>query len=445
MREAERVIVIGAGAAGLAAARVLGDARIHTVVLEARARVGGRVFTVEDPAFPAAIELGAEFVHGPAEATMRLLREARAVAYDVAPLHLQRTERGLEEADFERSIGQVMGRLDRLGQDDVDFDTFLREHAADVDEEARVMARSFVEGFDAADPARISAKSVKEEGEGIGDLGGQSQYRILGGYGQLIEHVRERLSREHVEVRLGAVVRAVRWSKGRVQVEVESGGHCETITARAAIVTVPIGVLKAGAGMPGAVRFEPELSGLRDALAGLESGPVIRVALKFREAFWESGEIARAAGAEGERLRDASFLHFPRAVFPTWWTTLPLRTPVLTAWAGGPKAASLSGGGEDVIARALETLAELLQIPRRRIESLFECGRTHDWPADPYARGAYSYVGVGGMGARAALARVGEGTLCFAGEAADDSGQASTVAGALASGEAAAERVRRAM
>jgi monoamine oxidase len=70
---------------------------------------------------------------------------------------------------------------------------------------------------------------------------------------------------------------------------------------------------------------------------------------------------------------------------------------------------------------------------------------THDWMSDPFSRGAYSYVRVGGTGAHEALGRSLERTLFFAGEAADDSGQASTVAGALARGERAARAVLRSL
>jgi len=68
----------------------------------------------------------------------------------------------------------------------------------------------------------------------------------------------------------------------------------------------------------------------------------------------------------------------------------------------------------------------------------FQC---HDWGSDPWARGAYSYVAVGGMTARSKLTKPIENTLVFAGEAFDTSGQASTVAGALASGQRAARQM----
>ena len=113
--------------------------------------------------------------------------------------------------------------------------------------------------------------------------------------------------------------------------------------------------------------------------------------------------------------------------------------PVLTGWAGGPKSDALSGIPEpEVIDRAIASLADLLGIPARRLTDMLVGGRCHDWQSDPWSRGAYSYVRVGGASARRDLARPVAGTLFFAGEAADTGGQASTVAGAIASGQAAA-------
>src|SRR5207245_4780948 len=101
--------------------------------------------------------------------------------------------------------------------------------------------------------------------------------------------------------------------------------------------------------------------------------------------------------------------------FPTCWTCAPLRAPVLTAWAGGPAAQALRGleprGLVDV---ALATLASLLGEPRGRLERGLEGTAWHDWQADPFTRGAYSFVLVGGRRAQRALARPAGGRRSFA-------------------------------
>ena len=434
-------VVWGGGGGGRAAARVLARAGVRGGGLEARERGGGRILTVEDPGGGLPVDVGAEFIHGRAEPTLALLKRAGAVAYDVLGPHLRKSGGRMVESDFSGEIDPVMDRLRRLGSKDMDFDSFLREHASDLDEASKKMARSFVEGFDAADPSRVSAKSIKDEMEGIGDVGEQPQMRIIGGYGPLMDLLRREAEVAGAVIRLSCAVRAVRWERGRVEVDAEEREDSRVFRARAAVVTLPIGVLKAGD-----VRFEPEPEGMHDALALIESGPVIKVVMRFREAFWEEKEAARAAGADVEAMRAASFFHYPEAAFPTWWTCVPLRAPVLTAWAGGPRAAALSGRGDEAtVEAAVDTLSEMLGVRQARVRELLESAVTHDWPADPFARGAYSYLLVGGEKAREKLARPVEGTLWFAGEAVDTSGQASTVAGAMASGAEAASAARKAL
>jgi monoamine oxidase len=110
---------------------------------------------------------------------------------------------------------------------------------------------------------------------------------------------------------------------------------------------------------------------------------------------------------------------------------------------GGPRAQQLSGlPARDIIRRAAASL-EAVFGKRARSAARPAAAWTHDWQSDPYARGAYSYVTVGGHGARKALAASLQGTLYFAGEAADYQGEHGTVAGALRSGIRAARQVIR--
>jgi monoamine oxidase len=265
-----------------------------------------------------------------------------------------------------------------------------------------------VQGFDAADPAEASARDIADEWSAAGL--GASQPRPQGGYGPLMASLARGL-----DIRLESPVREVRWSRGAVELL----GERWSVKARQALITLPLGVLHAGS-----VRFTP---GLRKDLGSLASGPVIRVALAFDEPFWEKAHPGVA------------FFHDPRAAFPTFWTPLPMHAPLLTCWAGGPKAARLTGLPEK----------ELLRTAVRCVQTVFgkktepEAFLLHDWQADPYARGGYSYVRVGGQGARKALARPLEDTLFFAGEATaqEDSG---TVGGALASGMRAAREILKA-
>jgi monoamine oxidase len=117
---------------------------------------------------------------------------------------------------------------------------------------------------------------------------------------------------------------------------------------------------------------------------------------------------------------------------------------VLAGWTGGPNAERLSAlSGDELRDVALETLGRVFGSlgGRRRIESLLVSWHYHDWQRDPYARGAYSYVGVNGLPAQEVLARPVESTLYFAGEATEYHGHFSTVHGAIASGQRAANEV----
>jgi monoamine oxidase len=146
--------------------------------------------------------------------------------------------------------------------------------------------------------------------------------------------------------------------------------------------------------------------------------------MAFREAFWEKSHPGVA------------FFHSSNAPFPTFWTPLPMHAPLLTAWAGGPKAARLTGSSEKkLLAQALASVHSVLKNDEQPRAFLI-----HDWQADPHARGGYSYVRVGGTGARQELAAPLEETLYFAGEATHVE-QSGTVGGALASGMRAAREI----
>jgi len=197
---------------------------------------------------------------------------------------------------------------------------------------------------------------------------------------------------------------------------VEVSNHSFSFTASRVIVTLPLGVLQSEA-----VRFIPRL-GKEEALKSLASGPVIKAALRFPNPFWES------------RHRSVAFFHSPRAAFPTFWTPLPARVPLLIAWAGGPKAQRLAGrNAADLVKTVLGSLKTIF--PRcEEPDHVY----VQDWQSDPFARGAYSYVRVNGEGAREALQRSLAGRLYFAGEATNLEGEAGTVSGALQSGQRAA-------
>jgi monoamine oxidase len=384
------------------------------IVLEARERIGGRCWTRRMAGLAAPVELGAEFIHGEARSTRRLLRAAGTRAVDsVREQRHLRNGRLRPMNAFEQAARAVRGASLR---EDLSFESFLATRR--IAQETKAFARMMVEGFDAADPRTVSARSIIEEWS-EGSLGA-SQPRPQGGYGPLLEWWARQMLRRRARFLLPAVVKAVHWRRGAVTVQGRLAGSPFTLRARFAVVTLPLGVLQSGA-----VRFAPALRAKQGALESLASGPVIRVAMRFREEFW----ARRAPGV--------AFFHVPRAAFPTFWTPLPMRVPLLTAWAGGPKARRLSGRSPAaLLTAALHSVRAVFGRDLAQPDAVF----LHDWAQDPYSRGGYSYVLVGGEGAREALGAPLEDTLYFAGEA-TDAEEAGTVAGALRSGARAAREI----
>ena len=428
------LVIIGAGAAGLAAAHDLARVDKSALVLDARERIGGRIWSHHEPRLPVPVELGAEFIHGASKATFELLHKAGTAALDAGGEHWSlRDGKLLPSKDLFRQIRVAMQRTQALVKKDLSLDVFLERHLArETTAEACAYARMLAQGFDAADTSRISARSVVEEWSG-GSSVEAPQFRPLGGYGPLLTKLAAELQGSRVHLQLNTVVREVRWGRGTVGVRGTFLDRPFEVKAKRAIVTLPLGVLQAGAREAGHVRFAPALAAKRDALRHLAPGPVIKVLLKFRSAFWE--------GRDNGRYRDVSFFHPREQAFPTFWTSLPIRTPLIAAWAAGPKAERFARAGTpQMVEAALDSLAALFG-RRDEIEGALESAWVHDWQRDPYARGAYSYVTVGGDKAREGLAKPLGSTLFFAGEAADTQGEAGTVAGALQSGRRAAREV----
>lgn len=421
------VVVIGAGAAGLTAARALHEAGVDVVVLEARERPGGRIYTVRDPATPFPIELGAEFIHGRAPALERVLRASALAAVDIGGDQWMADGRRLRPADdfFER-VEAFMRRLPRADAHDRSFDELLDQAPRGrAFARERRLVRQFVESFHAADARRISARTLTAGGSPDDDLQ-ERRRRVVGGYDRVIEWLAAPLgSRIH----LGAAVMRVRWAQGEVvsYVRHPDGRPRFAVDARAAIITVPLAVLQAPAGEPGAIEFVPALRQKQRALDRLAMGTAVRVTLRLGERLWPS---------------DLSLLASTDPDFAVWWTAYPMDVPVVTGWRGGPAARRLAQlPRRGLEARATASLARLLGVSRQRLRSRVEAVWTHDWEHDPFARGVYSYQLVGGAEAPDALARPIGRTLFFAGEAAGAHGDTSTVDAAIATGRRAAGQV----
>ena len=436
------VVVIGGGLAGLAAARRLREAGLSVAILEGRPRLGGRALTVHEPGLEGPIELGCEFIHGAPTATLELLRAAGKAFVDASDVHLHATGGGdlQERPDVWERVNRLTDRLDAHRDPDRSFADFIAAQMGSTNAETARRALGFVEGFHAADPRLAGERAMAlafasgdSAEDGIGEV---QNFRPLGGYAPLVEALATSASGS--EIFLGEVVKQIRWRAGAVEVRSTSpdGRLRRTTAARVAVVALPISVLKAPADAAAGISFTPALSEKQAALAAVHMGSALRISFRFRERFWER------LSAKPIGFMHAAASGGPPVAFPTWWTTAPVRSEILVAWQGGPLAAELARRGEgEMVESALRTLSFILGLSVSEIRSRLVSFHWHDWDADPFSLGAYSYVGVGGQDAAESLSAPVESTLFFAGEATCSGHARGTAHGALASGERAAGEV----
>ena len=402
-------LIIGAGAAGLAAFRELHQASVHVSCIEALDRIGGRICTVHDPLSPLAIELGAEFVHGkPPQVWDLVTANALPIVERVHEIHYPENP----NQDRDDGMWRLLSAMEKAAEKgpDESFQSFAAR--SDFDKAAKHAATSYVEGFNAARSEIIGIHSLAEDSKAAEAIDGDRSFHLFQGYDAVARALLPAFARLH----LNTVAERIEWKPGEVTVHVRStlDGSSGKIEARRLIVTVSLGVLQANA-----IEFSPQPEPLA-AARELAFGQVMRVTLRF------------------ERTPDflrPGFLLSDEPVFPTWWTTLPVHAPVITGWSAGPKAEPLLGQSKTaIVGRAMDSLRRIVRAELPPLAAAY----FHDWQTDPFFRGAYSYVPAGKLGARTKLAQPVAGTLYFAGEAANLSGHSATVHGAIESGVNAA-------
>lgn len=435
------VLIIGAGVAGLAAAREVSASGLRVIVLEARDRAGGRIHTIRDPDAGVPIELGAEFVHGRPPETFAIVESAKLMLADIPERHWQHRDGLLiKSGEFWAELEELMEGMKHVKERDLSFAQYLELYCQNASSDVRAIAAMFIEGFHAARTDKISIRSLIQGNDAADQIDGDKQFRILNGYDRVVDYLQRESTSKGATVLLQTVVQKVRWREHDVEVSALSKQGPRVFKARTVIVTLPLGVLKAPLSDSGAVRFTPPLESRETAARNLEMGNVIKIALRFREPFWERLEVASPTGQSS--LRELGFLHATNESIPTWWTQSPVRTPILVGWSGGPEADELCKHEESYIRdRALDALEHLFKLSKRSVAELLESSYMFDWSRDPFARGAYSYAAVGGLDAQEELARPVGDTLFFAGEATNTSGHSGTVHGAIATGVRAGREV----
>lgn len=415
------VVIIGAGAAGLMAARELARAGKSVSVLEARNRCGGRIWPLSAEQFGYPAEGGAEFVHGAAPVTRALMREARLALAPLAGTRWSARDGVLSPTasplPHEDRLQQALAELQR----DVPVAEFLERYFADRRyADLRRSITRMLEGYDAADPARASTFALRDEwmGPGPGRHG-----RIGAGYGALVDFLVAECRRHGVAIHLDAAVAAIEAGHGRIAVRCRDGA---VHAADAAVLTVPLPLV-------GDIALPPAARAKADALADIGFGNVVKILLRFTNKWW--------AESCGRDLADMTFL-FSNARVPTWWTQHPAEHAVLTGWFSGPKADTVPQlADSELVDMGLASLAGIFNLSVERMTRDLVASIALNWGNDPFARGAYSYATPQTREAQSAMKKPDGGRVFFSGEALYAGRDMGTVEAALASGQETAQAI----
>jgi monoamine oxidase len=441
MPEAHDVVVIGAGMAGLACVQKLTEASTDLLLLEAANRVGGRVRTDFAVGRGLPCEIGAFMIHGKRVITHEWMREFGLHARSLPTMRRARfwcngrVERlPLPGNIFHRTIGlrafyqggiSLPRKLKEYDGPDLSLGEFLKRE--------RVLpgARSIVEllyaHLSAANADDVGVRGPGSEAALADEEFFYTNFHVVEGYEALLSGRMTPL-RDHL--RLKTRVTSIHRSRDGVRLEAEVNGASEEFLAKRAVVTLPLGILKADA-----VAFDPPLpEDKQEAIRRIAFGDVIVVALRLR-----GGNLV-------DRLGDFGVLYGRGASsFHRLYVGIRNPPPILSAFTSGREARRRAALDDEGVVQA--TLEELKSILPAGVDP----GEVEDyaiarWTHDPFVRGGYSYLPIGAdLRHRLALAAPVDGVLFFAGEATHTAGEPATVHGAIETGYRAAQEVAQSL
>lgn len=426
------VIIVGAGAAGLIAAKKLAESGFKVCVLEARARVGGRIYTIYNSAFTTPIEGGAEFIHGNLAVTLDLLKEAGIETEEIRGDVWEITDgKWKQENNYFESAELVLKRLQEL-KEDISIAQFLEKYFDDEKyKKLRKSLTSYVEGYYSGEISKTSSLAFLEECLSEDE----QQYRPTEGYGRMIGYLADTIKKYEGVIQLSTIVKEIRWQREKVEI-VDSKG--KIYVAKKAVITVPLGVWTAGENGEGSIRYAPALPQKMESAKQMGFGSVIKILLCFNSIFWEDEQVKKQTHVDTSQLHMA----LSDLPIPTWWTQVPKKLPLLTGWLSGPGAEKMKNDADETIVE--KALCSVSTIFRVRIDLLKEnlvVWKVLNWTSDPFTRGSYSYSTMETNEARKILIEPVEDTLFFAGEALYEGAEMGTVEAALTSGIKVASQI----
>ena len=236
----KRVLVVGAGMAGLCAARELAEAGRHVLVLEARDRVGGRIRTHRDQGEIA--ELGAEFVHGQPPELWDLIREAELETYELDGKDICHRQGKLKKCDEQGEMFKFLNGLERWMGPDLSFADY--PPLQNLSPEKRDEVINYVQSFNAADYRQIGVHALAVQQHAEEEISSDKVFRIKGGYDLLPEFVAKKVREAGGRIELSRTVERIEWQRHRVQVFARDGGELAQYSAEQAVIALPLGVLQ---------------------------------------------------------------------------------------------------------------------------------------------------------------------------------------------------------
>ena len=419
------VIIVGGGAAGLMAAKLLSEAGKKILLLEATEKPGGRICRINDLSFPA--DGGAEFIHGNLRTTFNLLKEA-GLKKEKLKGSFCRVTNGRWSADDEiiPDWGLLMKKLSEC-EEDITVESFLQKYFAQ--EKFEVICnqfRKYVEGYDAADTQKASIQAIKQEMKNEDD----DQYRPETGYEALIDFFTVGLLTNNGIIEVSTVVKKI-LLKDVVQLNTLTKNYrCHKV-----IIAVPLGVLQSSKRNKSFIDLPPNAVAYTKAAKKSGNCGVIKFLLEFDSAFWLDKSFLNAKG-----IPAPSYI-FTDAIIPTWWTQFPSKTPLLTGWIGGPPSLKMKNYSDKKFKTLLiDSLASVFSFPAWQLEKRLVNLKVMNWIKEPYFLGGYSFPTLQSEKARHFMNQPFENKIYFAGEYLAKN-SSSTVDAALQSGQHVARQI----